>query len=1417
MTKKYLYTALACGMAVSMTSLNAATELLSTGDNVIAVGGHVKNNSSYPAAELPYNVVDQVSSTKYLNHGIVYTGFIVTPSYGASTIKSFRITTANDAEARDPSSYELYGTNEEIKSTDNSFGDGEEWTLISQGTLALPAERLAFSDFIAFENEVAYTSYRMVFPTVKDSANGSMQVADVQFYEQSAPNPDEDFGILTAQDLTVLAIQLPVASDSSYATADWDTSKPQKAVNKTLTDRYANLAKTDVGLALWPLAGLTKLESFELCTFTNLSCCDPTGYKIYGTLDHQLSADNSLGTNEVWTLLSEGSLNMPLTPTSWSDRVMVNAEEFFRGYKLLFTGIRDAADTNATVVHIAEMQFYGAKQDVGGTPLLTPGDVARPINATKDFFYWTTNSTYNGNYPAAESPAMCIDGSVDTKYLNGNANNAGAHTGFIVTPAASSTVKSFKIWTANDAADRNPTSYSLWGRNDAYTETDNSISWEDGWTLISEGALALPTTFKTEGPLVSFSNDADYKYYRMVFPTLNGGAMMQISDVQFYSDSQGTEKILAPENTIIAIAEVVVTETARMKLEESPQHALDVNTATKYCSSTGTDTGIIFEPIAGKALGTKSIVKAITMTTANDYSERDPATFALYGTNDKLVSEDYSHGDQENWTLIAEGELGLPEARKTSMDEAVKIDNATPYTFYKILFPTVRGLEGVQEGVGIQFAEIQFYGDIVGEVPSNLINATDDIFLAVRSAFSPSSKYNTTPLESSAMALDGDVNTKYLNGGNYTNRLGMIITPTAGKKSIQWMEFSTANDAEGRDPTSFELYGTDDPITSVDNGDGSSENWTLVAKGELSFPAERLTTGITVDLGTPTPEYTSWKILFPTIKGGTETAMQFADIQFMDPLYTYFLTAEDFSIAVGDYMSGSAYPGQEGPFAIADNEIKVKYLNRGGAQSGFIVTPAEQTTPTAVMYTTANDNTARDPLTVAIYGTDDEITTLDNGSGTEENWTLVGEGTFRTDDFRFRNSSIVYFSNETPFKSYKVLFPTLKGTIEMQVAEFYFFDLSAPEGPVITVQPASQTAEMGENVTFSVEATGEGKLYYQWQREGVAIEGATEATYTIENVNPGYAMSYTVLVSNEGGDVLSNPALLTVALEPDPSDYSGAIVGSEAGALKGYYDYTSASGVFTVNGCGSDTWGATDHFYFLYREVPAGDFSFSARMTGFECPGSEYGRAGLMLREGTAEGSLYEGSRYIVSQVYRQSDAKAYRTQFRTALDESVESAPSSEVTATWPNWQKIARVGTVLTISYSADGKTWTDWYTVDTAEWKDGALGSSLPLYVGLWNTSHSVGQLSPATFDNVVFENGDAPVPTKPVLAFSVADGKLILRWAASANASLEVSTKATGEKWTLAGTPARIEDGTCYYEITISESSEAYYRLNVGVTE
>ncbi len=83
--------------------------------------------------------------------------------------------------------------------------------------------------------------------------------------------------------------------------------------------------------------------------------------------------------------------------------------------------------------------------------------------------------------------------------------------------------------------------------------------------------------------------------------------------------------------------------------------------------------------------------------------------------------------------------------------------------------------------------------------------------------------------------------------------------------------------------------------------------------------------------------------------------------------------------------------------------------------------------------------------------------------------------------------------------------------------------------PVIVTPPVSQSAAIGKTATFTVSATGNGTLSYQWYRDGAQIAGAVAASYTTPAVKlEDNGAQFTVLVSAGGASKLSDGATLNV-------------------------------------------------------------------------------------------------------------------------------------------------------------------------------------------------------------------------------------------------------------------------------------------------
>jgi Divergent InlB B-repeat domain/Immunoglobulin domain len=81
--------------------------------------------------------------------------------------------------------------------------------------------------------------------------------------------------------------------------------------------------------------------------------------------------------------------------------------------------------------------------------------------------------------------------------------------------------------------------------------------------------------------------------------------------------------------------------------------------------------------------------------------------------------------------------------------------------------------------------------------------------------------------------------------------------------------------------------------------------------------------------------------------------------------------------------------------------------------------------------------------------------------------------------------------------------------------------------PVITSQPANQTAPVGGSATFNVTAVGTPPLSYQWRRNGIAV-GQNSPTLNLTGITTTDSGTYTVRVSNAAGAAPSELVTLTV-------------------------------------------------------------------------------------------------------------------------------------------------------------------------------------------------------------------------------------------------------------------------------------------------
>ncbi len=252
-----------------------------------------------------------------------------------------------------------------------------------------------------------------------------------------------------------------------------------------------------------------------------------------------------------------------------------------------------------------------------------------------------------------------------------------------------------------------------------------------------------------------------------------------------------------------------------------------------------------------------------------------------------------------------------------------------------------------------------------------------------------------------------------------------------------------------------------------------------------------------------------------------------------------------------------------------------------------------------------------------------------------------------------------------------------------------------------------------------VNATGAMKLY---------VDGTLQATATgstaLRNAPGGIRLGSTLFGGTFFAGAIDELKIFNYTLaDPQvaalatviPAPWASADVGSPAS--DGYAGYSTAGGVFTVVGGGSDIGGVSDQCQFV-SSVRSGNQSVVARLTA--APSNA--RAGLMFRDSAAAGSPF------VSLLYENFAGLRWTHRDSTG---ATAGQTGSTVPVTLPVWLKITRTGNTFTALYSTVTGTPTDssWIVLGS---QSAPLASS-PL-TGLAVTSRSTGQVATSTFANV-----------------------------------------------------------------------------------
>lgn len=328
------------------------TPIIAAGDPVIAFDEDTASNSSYPGGESPNLAIDGSTATKYLNFGRENSGIIITPAFGPSVLRSFAITTANDAPERDPASVIIYGTNETIVSIDNSAGAGESWTRLAELPLALSIDRFMAMPPVDVTNNESFSSYKFVFPTMKGPGHNSMQIAELQAWDESNGQGQAIFGPADS----ALAIH-ESTPESSFPLAEG----PDYLFDGLTSTKYLNFGRENSGFIVSPSIGPSVAGSFILSTANDFEGRDPVGWKLFGTNAEIVTESNGTGQDEPWTLIAEGRLEPPIERFAAAPQVFFENAASYTSYKFLVTEVRNPFGDSVDSAQYSEFQLFGAE------------------------------------------------------------------------------------------------------------------------------------------------------------------------------------------------------------------------------------------------------------------------------------------------------------------------------------------------------------------------------------------------------------------------------------------------------------------------------------------------------------------------------------------------------------------------------------------------------------------------------------------------------------------------------------------------------------------------------------------------------------------------------------------------------------------------------------------------------------------------------------------------------------------------------------------------------------------------------------------------------------------------------------------------------------------------------------------------
>ncbi len=487
--------------------------------------------------------------------------------------------------------------------------------------------------------------------------------------------------------------------------------------------------------------------------------------------------------------------------------------------------------------------------------------------------------------------------------------------------------------------------------------------------------------------------------------------------------------------------------------------------------------------------------------------------------------------------------------------------------------------------------------------------------------------------------------------------------------------------------------------------------------------------------------------------------VQFSSAGSSDPYGLPLTYSWDF----GDGSQVSTNPNPSHSYA-NNGTYTVTLTVSNGTQTGSTTTQVivGHTPPTASITTPALNATYNAGNTVSFSGT-----ATDAVDGT-----LPASAYTWQVDFYSNGVAQPFYSYEVPYPFYGPVSGVTSGTFQIPqdlsntATTFYRITLTVVDSlgiqTVVTrdIHPNQTNWSVNTNppgAAYVVDGTWHTTSYstpdgvgVQHVLNGVPLQTINGNRYRFNGWADGSALTDSFTTGATNGAYIANYDQVTSTL---PSPWQSVDVGSPL--MAGTADYSASNQTFYVDGAGADIAGANDQFHYVYQTLN-GDGTIIARVR-YQTESSTWAKAGVMIKQSTTSGSSYVDALVTpdvspntpntngvgctpdgcgsplppVNPTFGYGVRMQYNfTGSKTATNLTGYHSPNK--------WLKLQRTGNTFTSWESTNGNTWTQIGLTSVT-----MSGSAT---IGLFVTSHNIGQYSSVAFDNVqVTVPATNPVPS------------------------------------------------------------------------